>query len=54
MIEALHPITAGEELTYDYGITLDVPYTGHMKRLWACHCGAPSCTGTLLKPRTRR
>lgn len=48
---ALRDIETGEELTYDYGIRLDVPHTARLKRLWACHCGAPSCTGTLLKPK---
>ncbi|MEO5813250.1 MAG: SET domain-containing protein-lysine N-methyltransferase [Rhodanobacter sp.] len=51
VIEALRDIKAGEELTYDYGITLDVPHTVRLKKLWACRCGAPQCTGTLLKAR---
>lgn len=53
MIEAIRAIRPGEELTYDYGITLDVPHTAHLKRLWRCLCGAPNCTGTMLKPRRR-
>lgn len=52
IIETLHPVKAGEELTYDYGISFDIPYTARLKRIWACHCGAPNCTGTMLKPRT--
>ncbi|HUH29974.1 MAG TPA: SET domain-containing protein-lysine N-methyltransferase [Rhodanobacter sp.] len=51
VIEALRDIRPGEELTYDYGITLDVPHTARLKKLWACRCGAPQCTGTLLKAR---
>ncbi len=51
VIEALRNIRAGEELTYDYGIVLDVPHTARLKKLWRCLCGAPSCTGTLLKSR---
>lgn len=50
-IRALRDIAAGEELTYDYGIQLAVPHTARLKRLWACHCGAPGCSGTLLKPK---
>jgi SET domain-containing protein len=50
-IESLRPIRAGEELTYDYGITLSVPHTARMKALWACRCGAPACSGTMLKPK---
>lgn len=49
MIEAIRNIKPGEELTYDYGITLDVPHTARLKKLWKCLCGAPDCTGTLLK-----
>ncbi|WP_049620843.1 SET domain-containing protein [Frateuria defendens] len=49
IIEAIRPIKPGQELTYDYGITLDVPHTARLKKLWRCLCGAPNCTGTLLK-----
>jgi hypothetical protein len=51
LIEAIRDIKPGEELTYDYGIVLDVPYTARLKKLWQCLCGAPNCTGTLLKPK---
>jgi SET domain-containing protein len=51
LIEAIRNIKPGEELTYDYGIVLDVPYTARLKKLWECRCGAPNCTGTLLKPK---
>ena len=54
MIGTKCAIKAGEELTYDYGITLDVPHTAKMKRIWACHCGAKRCTGTMLKPKRGR
>lgn len=49
VIEAIRAIKPGEELTYDYGIVLDVPHTARLKKLWVCLCGAPQCTGTLLK-----
>jgi SET domain-containing protein len=52
VIEALRAIRAGEELTYDYGIVLDVPHTARLKKLWKCLCGAKQCTGTLLKSRS--
>jgi len=46
-------IRPGTELTYDYGITLEVPHTARLKKLWACLCGASDCTGTLLRPKKR-
>ncbi len=51
MIEAIRDIKPGEELTYNYGITLDEAHTPRMKKIWACHCGARNCTGTLLQPK---
>src|SRR3546814_1129740 len=53
-IEAIRDIAAGEELTYNYGIVLHEPHTARLKKLWACHCGAPNCTGTLLQPKRRK
>ena len=50
-IETIRPIKAGEELTYDYCIVLEERHTARMKRIWACRCGAPNCTGTLLQPK---
>lgn len=52
-IETKRAVRKGEELTYDYGIKLDVPHTKRLKALWACRCGTPSCTGTMLKKKTR-
>jgi uncharacterized protein len=51
LIEAIRTIKPGEELTYNYGIVLDVPYTARLKKLWQCLCGSPNCTGTLLQPK---
>lgn len=50
-IEALKRIEPGDELTYNYGIVLDERHTPKLKKLWACHCGAPNCTGTMLQPK---
>jgi len=51
VIESRRAIRAGEELTYDYGISLEERHTPRLKRIWACHCGKATCTGTLLKPK---
>lgn len=50
-IETIRPIARGEELTYDYGITLEIRHTARLKQLWACRCGKPTCSGTMLKPK---
>ncbi|HRN36922.1 MAG TPA: SET domain-containing protein-lysine N-methyltransferase [Flavobacteriales bacterium] len=50
IIETLRDVQAGEELCYDYGISFEVRHTARLKKIWACRCGAPNCTGTLLKP----
>ena len=52
-IEAIRDIAAGEELTYNYGITLAEPHTARLKKVWACRCGAPGCTGTMLQPKRK-
>jgi len=54
VIEARRAMRAGEELTYDYGISLEERHTPRLKRIWACRCGARACTGTLLKPKRGR
>ena len=51
VIETIRAIKPGEELTYDYGIVLEVPHTARLKKLWHCLCGSPQCSGTLLKPK---
>lgn len=53
-IEALRDIEAGEELTYNYGIVLAEPHTAAAKQLWACRCGSPKCSGTMLQPKRKR
>lgn len=54
IIEALRPIKAGEEITYDYGFEFDVPYTKKLLTAWACRCGSTRCTGTMLKPKATK
>ena len=52
-IKALRDIDAGEELSYDYALTIDAHYSPKLKALYRCLCGAPSCRGTLLAPKRR-
>jgi SET domain-containing protein len=52
-IEALRTIRPGEELTYDYRLELPEPYDLEEIQRYACHCGAPTCRGTLLERRAR-
>jgi SET domain-containing protein len=47
-IEARRRIKAGEELTYDYRLTIDEPLTRKERAAYACRCGAAKCRGTLL------
>jgi SET domain-containing protein len=47
-IEAIRTIRPGEELGYDYNITLEERHTPTEKRRWSCLCGARRCRGTLL------
>ena len=49
-IEALRDIRAGEELSYDYRLVIDVPRTKEIEQESICHCGSPRCRGTLLEP----
>jgi SET domain-containing protein len=47
-IEAIRTIHPGEELGYDYAITLEERLTPTEKKRWPCYCGARNCRGTLL------
>lgn len=51
-IHAIRNIKAGDELTYDYLITLDEPHTKRMKKIWQCLCSAKQCKGTMLTDKT--
>lgn len=50
-IRAIRNIAVGEELSYNYGIRLAERHTPKLKKLWACLCGSPQCTGTMLQPK---
>lgn len=53
-IRALRNIAAGEELNYDYGLVIDERYTPKLKAEYPCWCGAATCRGTLLAPKSRK
>lgn len=50
-IETIRRIEPGEEIAYDYLITLDTPHDASAKKLWLCRCGAKNCRGTMLAPK---
>ena len=52
-IKAIRNISAGEELSYDYGLIIDEPYTKKLKAEYPCWCGNANCRGTLLSPKDR-
>ena len=52
-IEALRAIKPGEELTYDYQIRRAADDPPDIDAIFACHCGAADCRGTMLWPRRR-
>lgn len=51
-IDAIRAIKPGEELTYNYGITLAERQTPRLKKIWECRCGSKTCTGTMLQPKS--
>ncbi|KQV50353.1 hypothetical protein ASC95_13310 [Pelomonas sp. Root1217] len=53
-IQALRDLEPGEELFYDYGLVLDDRHTAKVKKQFACWCGALTCRGTMLAPKTRK
>ena len=53
-IKALRNIEPGEELSYDYGLIIDEPYTPKLKAEYPCWCGSKNCRGTLLAPKRGR
>jgi len=47
-IEAKRTIPRGEELSYDYKLTVDGKITKRLLRGYACRCGSRKCRGSLL------
>ena len=52
-VYSLQEIEQGEELNYNYALIYEERHTPAVKKLFACRCGAPSCTGTMLAPKKR-
>ena len=50
VIAALHPITAGAELTIDYRLIVDDPSDPEVRAVYACGCGSSACRSTMLAP----
>jgi SET domain-containing protein len=48
-IHAIRNIQPGLELTYDYSLEIEPGGSAARARLFACHCGAPRCRGTMLR-----
>ena len=42
-------IRAGEELTYDYKLSIEGRVRKRVRKKFACFCGAESCRGTMLQ-----
>jgi len=53
-VNALRDLEPGEELFYDYRLMLDERHTAKVKKQFACWCGAATCRGTMLAPKTRK
>jgi len=47
-IEAKRSIRPGEELSYDYRLTIASRLSKRERAQYACHCGADKCRGSLL------
>lgn len=50
-IYAKRTIVAGEELAYDYKLTLDYKPSKRDRKAYTCRCGASDCRGSLLDPK---
>lgn len=53
-IEALRTIRPGEELAYDYRIERDADDPPDVDAVFACHCGAAACRGSMLEARKKK
>ena len=49
-IHALRGIEPGAELAYDYQYERTGKNDAELEKFYVCHCGAPSCRGSIMKP----
>ena len=48
IIYAIKDIHAGEEITYNYRLTLEEEYTPELEASYCCCCASKNCRGTML------
>jgi uncharacterized protein len=53
-IEAIRTVEPGEELAYDYRIQRDDDDPADVDVIFACHCGAKDCRGSMLEARAKK
>jgi len=53
-IEAIRRIEPGEELTYDYHLSLGARRTKKDEIAYQCRCGSRKCRGTMIAPPQKR
>ena len=53
-IQAKRGIDKGEELTYDYRLTIDGKLTKTERAWFECRCGAEKCRGTMLAKKKKK
>ena len=47
-IQAIRDIRPGEELNYDYSLTIEERLTPTLRKNYECRCGSKNCRGTML------
>jgi SET domain-containing protein len=53
-IHALRGIEPGTELAYDYQYERTGKNDAELEKFYVCHCGAPSCRGSIMKPAKKK